>query len=68
MGPGDLVVYLADPLLFGGELLIVGVTEDNRFLCEAVHFEQESEDDAPPRGILRPDEVELASVWARQAA
>jgi hypothetical protein len=64
---GDLVVYVADPLLMGGEMLIVGVTSDNRLTCEAVHYERESEDDAPPRAVFWPHEVELADRWARAA-
>jgi hypothetical protein len=65
MGPGDLVVYLPDPLLFSGELLIIGRDPGGRLICEAVHYDVEHEDDPPPRAILEPHEVELASVWAR---
>lgn len=68
MSPGDLVIWIADPLKLGGELLVIEVTEDCRLLLEAVHYEPENEDDPPPRVILEPLEVELASVWARQAA
>jgi hypothetical protein len=48
-------------------MLIVGVTSDNRLTCEAVHYERESEDDAPPRAVFYPHEVELADRWARAA-
>lgn len=65
MSEGDLVIFLADPLLFGGELYVREVTSDNRLLCEAVHYD---EDETPVRVILEPHEVELASRWARQAA
>lgn len=67
MTGGDLVIYLADPLKFGGELLIIDFMPDGRLVCEAVHWHDEGhEDDAPPRAILEPHEVELASRWARQ--
>ena len=64
VSPGDIVIYTADPLLFGGELLVIGCGPDGRLLCEAVHYEQESENDAPPRALLHPHEVELAHRWA----
>lgn len=68
MTAGDLVIFVADPLKFGGELLIVSVTPDNRLVCEAVHWHEEGhEDDPPPRAVLEPFEVKLADVWARAA-
>lgn len=62
MGAGDLVIYLDDPLLMGGELLIVAITPDGRLVCEAVHHD---EGEAPARAVLYACEVELASIWAR---
>lgn len=64
MGAGDLVIYLADPLRFGGELLIVQVIADGRLLCEAVFYDVEDDDATPIRALLEPHQVELASRWA----
>lgn len=68
MEPGERVIYLADPLKYGGELLVLEETGDGRFLCEAVHFDEDGDGTPPPRMLLEPEEIELASVWARQAA
>lgn len=77
MGPGDLVILLADPLKYGGELLIVQVTPDGRLVCEAVHwdgddpsgdFDEHGAERFPPRIMVDPHQVELASVWARKEA
>jgi hypothetical protein len=59
---GDLVIYLDDPLKFGGEMLVLKIDPEGRLLCEAVNFD---EGETPLRALLWPQEVELASVWAR---
>lgn len=62
------MIFTADPLLLGGELLVIGCTPDGRLLCEAVYYDVEHEDDPPPRVILHPRQVLPAGEWARQAA
>lgn len=66
MGPGSLVIYLADPLLMGGELLVIGCAPDGRLLCEAVYYEPGNENDPPPRALLHPQQVLPAGEWAKQ--
>ena len=56
MAPGDVVVYRADPLLFG-RLLVLAVTEHNQLECEAVHADK---DGTYARGIFSAHELELA--------
>lgn len=70
MSPGDLVIFLADPLLFGGELRVIEITDDMQILCEPVHWDDsdEPENAAPPRALFDPHEIELADWWARSAA
>lgn len=59
MGPGDLVIYLPDPLLFG-RLLILDV-RDGRYLCQPT----EEEDDEPFIGSFTPDELQLHHEWMK---
>jgi hypothetical protein len=66
--PGDRVIFLADPLKYGGELLILGVDPDGRLICEQVHFDDDWDGAVPERPLLWPMEVELVAVWIRQAA
>jgi hypothetical protein len=49
--PGDIVIYKADPLLYG-RMLLLEVTEDNRIRCEAIRADRAT---APtrPRGVRR---------------
>lgn len=70
MGRGDLVVWLEDPLLYGGELLIVGCVDDGRLLLEQVHYDGMDDADgaAPVRIVADPHRVETIAKWARQAA
>jgi hypothetical protein len=63
---GDLVIFLADPLMFSGELLVLEVTDDNKLLCEQVNYEPVC-DEPPPRGVFDPHDLELADVWAKAA-
>lgn len=64
MKPGDIVIYTADPLLYG-KLLIVGVHEDTRLLCEAVHKDSDGE---YARELFDAHELELADQWEKAAA
>ena len=64
MTAGDIVVYLADPLMYG-KLLVLEVAADGRLLCEAIHREP---DGTYARELFDAIELELASVWAGQAA
>jgi hypothetical protein len=71
VGPGSLVIYTPDPLLFGGELLVLEVTTTALgvvLLCEQVNHEPESEGEPPPRGLFNPHDLEDAQRWARQPA
>lgn len=64
MKPGDLVIYLEDPLLFG-RLLVLEVTADNRLLCEQLHANSRGDHG---RELFDSHELELASRWQRPEA
>ena len=64
MTAGDIVIFTPEPLLLGGEMLVIGVTDDNRLLCEAIHWDEDGAECAPPRGIFAPHDLELAARWA----
>jgi hypothetical protein len=64
MQPGDFVIYVADPLLYG-RLWIVGTHHDGRLLCEAVRREH---DGTYARELFEPMELELADRWTQAKA
>lgn len=63
MGPGNVVVYAADPLDIG-KMVILSV-ENGLLLCEAVHTDSRGN---YYRDLFHPMEVELFEVWEQQAA
>jgi hypothetical protein len=64
MTPGAIVIYLADPLLYG-KLLILEVTADTRLLCEAIHADPNGE---YARELFDAHELELADKWTETTA
>jgi hypothetical protein len=61
---GSLVIYTADPLLFG-KLIVIRVHEDGRLECEAVHKDS---DGNYARDLFSAQELELAATWEQQTA
>lgn len=64
MAAGDLVIYLADPLMYG-KLIVLEVAADGRLLCEQVHADRRGD---YGRELFDAHELELASAWKAQAA
>lgn len=64
MSAGDIVIYTADPLMYG-KLLVVAVAADGRLLCEQIHKDARGDF---ARELFDAHELELVSVWAQQAA
>lgn len=62
MASGDIVIYTADPLLYG-KLIVLGAHKDGRLECEAIHREP---DGTYARELFNPQELELASEWERR--
>lgn len=54
MTPGDLVIYTADPLLFG-RMIILSV-DQGRYQCEAIHADP---DGNHPRETFAAHELEV---------
>jgi len=59
MQPASIVIYTADPLLYG-KLIVLEATADGRLVCEQVHADR---DGAYAREIFDPHELELADRW-----
>jgi hypothetical protein len=64
MAPGSIVVYLADPLLYG-KMIIVDATENGLLVCECIHRDATGD---YPREAFDPHELELAAKWSEAVA
>jgi hypothetical protein len=60
MKPGAVVIYPADPLLYG-KLLVIGTHDDGRLECEQVHADRRGEF---ARDLFWPQELETFDRWA----
>jgi hypothetical protein len=59
VAPGSIVIYTADPLLYG-KMLILEVVADGRLLCESIHTDREGQ---YARELFDAHELELAERW-----
>jgi hypothetical protein len=64
MTAGSIVVYLADPLMYG-RMIVVEITANGRVLCECIHKDGA---DTYPRELFDAHELELADKWAEVAS
>jgi hypothetical protein len=64
MTPGSIVVYVADPLMYG-KMLILEVTKDARLLCESMHADKNGDF---ARDLFDAHELELAAKWSEAIA
>jgi hypothetical protein len=64
MTPGSIVIYVADPLMYG-KMLILEVTKDMRLLCEAMHADKNGDF---ARDLFDSHELELAAKWSEAIA
>jgi hypothetical protein len=60
MKPAAIVIYVADPLLYG-KLLIIGTHADGRLVCEQVHADRNGEF---ARELFDVQELEEYDRWA----
>jgi hypothetical protein len=59
MAPGSIVLYIADPLLYG-KMIVLEVVQDGRLLCESIHTDREGQ---YARELFDSHELELAERW-----
>jgi hypothetical protein len=58
--PDTIVIYIADPLLYG-KLLLIGTHDDGRLECEQLHADRNGEF---ARDLFWPHELEAFDRWA----
>jgi hypothetical protein len=57
--PGTIVIYPADPLLYG-KLILIGTHDDGRLECEQVHADRKGKF---ARELFWPHELETFDMW-----